>query len=60
MLSKKDAQAIGEAFSPALQNIKYLYFFLIWWVIFALMDPDPHFECGSMWIQNLGETNMIF
>jgi hypothetical protein len=26
---------------PALQNMKILYFFLFWWVIFALLDPDP-------------------
>ncbi len=25
----------------ALQNIKFLNFFLILWVIFALLDPDP-------------------
>ncbi len=32
---------------PALQNMKILYFFLFLWVIFALLDPDPQFECGS-------------
>jgi hypothetical protein len=26
---------------PALQNMKFLYFFLFLWVIFALLDPDP-------------------
>jgi hypothetical protein len=26
---------------PALQNMKFLNFFLLLWVIFALMDPDP-------------------
>jgi hypothetical protein len=26
---------------PALQNMKILYFFLYWWAIFALLDPDP-------------------
>jgi hypothetical protein len=24
---------------PALQNMRYLFSF--WWVIFALLDPDP-------------------
>jgi hypothetical protein len=43
-------QATGEAFSlkrehPALQNMKVLNFFLILWVIFALVDPDP--DSGS-------------
>jgi hypothetical protein len=32
---------------PALQNLKILYFLLFLWVIFALLDPDPKFECGS-------------
>ncbi len=27
--------------------MKFFYFFLILWVIFAFLDPDPHFECGS-------------
>jgi hypothetical protein len=26
---------------PALQNMKILYFFLFFWVIFDLLDPDP-------------------
>ncbi len=26
---------------PALQNMKILYFFQFFWVIFALLDPDP-------------------
>ncbi len=26
---------------PALQNMKIQYFFLFFWVIFALLDPDP-------------------
>jgi hypothetical protein len=32
---------------PALQNTKFPYFFLFMWAIFALLDPDPQFECGS-------------
>jgi hypothetical protein len=35
---------LGEALKrehPALQNIKFLNFFLPLWVIFALIDPDP-------------------
>jgi hypothetical protein len=27
---------------PALQNMKFLYFFQFMWVIFALLDPDPN------------------
>jgi hypothetical protein len=26
---------------PAIQNMKFLQFFLFLWVIFALLDPDP-------------------
>jgi hypothetical protein len=26
---------------PALQNMKFLNFFLLLWVIFAVLDPDP-------------------
>jgi hypothetical protein len=54
LASIKDAQATGEAFSPqkrtsstVLKNMKILDFFLFLWVIFALLDPDPQFECGS-------------
>ncbi len=32
---------------PALQNMKFLNFFLFLWVIFALLDPDPDPESGS-------------
>ena len=32
---------------PALQNMKFLKFFLLLWVIFALLDPDPDSEYGS-------------
>jgi hypothetical protein len=32
---------------PALQNIKFLKFFLLLWVIFALLDPNPDSEYGS-------------
>jgi hypothetical protein len=30
---------------PALQKMKFIYFFLCLWVIFALLDPD--WESGS-------------
>jgi hypothetical protein len=30
----------------ALENMKFLHFFLLW-VIFAFLDPDPHPQCGS-------------
>jgi hypothetical protein len=26
---------------PEIQNMKFLYFFLLLWVIFALLDPNP-------------------
>jgi hypothetical protein len=44
--SIKGVQATGEAFSlkrehPALQKMKFIYFFLCLLVIFALLDPDP-------------------
>jgi hypothetical protein len=29
---------------PALQNMKFLNFLLLLWVIFALLDPDPNFD----------------
>jgi hypothetical protein len=48
--SLKDAQKKPSALKrehPALENMKILYFFLFLWVIFALLDPKPHFECGS-------------
>ncbi len=32
---------------PALQNMKFFNFFLLLWVIFALLDPDPDSESGS-------------
>jgi hypothetical protein len=32
---------------PVLKNMKNLGFFQFLWVIFALLDPDPEFECGS-------------
>jgi hypothetical protein len=38
---------------PALQNMKFLNFFLLLWVIFALLDPDPDSEYGS------GSTDLI-
>ncbi len=46
------SQATGEPSAlkrehPVLKNIKILDFFLFLWVIFALLDPDPQFECGS-------------
>ncbi len=44
---EKDFQAIEEASSalkiehPALQNMNFLNFFLLLWVIFAFLNPDP-------------------
>ncbi len=28
--------------------MKFINFLLFLWVIFALLDPDPYFESGSM------------
>jgi hypothetical protein len=44
--SIKDVQATGKAFSPqkrtsALHKIKFNNCFLLFWVIFARLDPDP-------------------
>jgi len=64
----KDAQTTGEASAlkkehPALQNMKILYFFLYFWVIFALLDPDPATQinadpCGSTTLQ-ITEVDII-
>jgi hypothetical protein len=53
----KDAQAIGEAFSPqkrtsSTSKHENSVLFLFLWVIFALLDPDPATQtnadlCGS-------------
>jgi hypothetical protein len=49
----KVVQATGEAFNP-LKNIQHFLFFnflifiIFWWVIFALLDPDPNSESGSI------------
>jgi hypothetical protein len=40
MLQKKPSAHKRE--HPALQNMKFLSFFLLLWVIFALLDPDPY------------------
>jgi hypothetical protein len=32
---------------PTLQNMNFDTFFLLLWVIFALLDPDPDSEYGS-------------
>jgi hypothetical protein len=43
---KKKPSALKRE-NPALQNMKFLYFFLLLWVIFALLDLDPDSESGS-------------
>ncbi len=51
--SEKDVQATGEAFSPQKRTARiskheiYLLFLFLW-VIFALLDPDPDSESGSI------------
>jgi hypothetical protein len=37
----------------ALENMKFLNLFLLLWVIFPLLDPDPDSEYGS------GSTDLI-
>ncbi len=51
LISIKDVQARGEL--PALQNMKFFNFFLFFWVIFAVLDPDPDLDSGS------GSTDLI-
>jgi hypothetical protein len=49
----KGRPSYRRSLQPSKENIqhfkKILYFFLFFWVIFALLDPvpDPQFECGS-------------
>ncbi len=38
---------------PALQNMKFLHFFLFLQIIFALLDLDPEFETGA------GSTDLV-
>jgi hypothetical protein len=45
MLQEKPSALQRE--HPVFKNMKILDFFLFLWVIFALLDPDPQFECGS-------------
>jgi hypothetical protein len=56
--SIKDVQVTEEALSsqkrhPALQNMKFLNLFLLLWVIFDFLNPDPDSEYGS------GSTDLI-
>jgi hypothetical protein len=37
----KGVQATAENFFPALQNMKFLNFYLFLWVTIAPLDPDP-------------------
>jgi hypothetical protein len=43
-MSKPSALKRGH---PTLQNMNFYKFFLLLWVIFALLDPDPDSESGS-------------
>jgi hypothetical protein len=51
----KNVHATGDAFlltalrreQTALQTMKFLAFSIFLWVIFALLNPDPHSHCGS-------------
>ncbi len=53
----KDAQATRETFTPkkehsALQEMKFLSFFLFLWAIFAFLDPDSNQQLKLMRILN--------
>jgi hypothetical protein len=50
-LQKKQSALKRE--HPAFQNMKYIIFFLLLWVIFALQYPDPDSEYRS------GSTDLI-
>jgi len=57
----KNAKATGEAFSPqkriySISKHEYSVFFLFFWVIFALLDPDPQFVCG--WVSGSATLNL--
>ncbi len=58
-----DVQATGEALvlkreHPALQNMKFLNFFYFF-VIFALLDPDPDSESRSIGlIESVSNPNL--
>jgi hypothetical protein len=47
---------------PALQNMKFLNFFLFLWVIFALRGPDPDPESGYGFtdLTESGSETMVF
>jgi hypothetical protein len=49
---KKKPSAIKRE-HPALQSMKFLNFFLLLWVILALLDPDPDSKYGA------GSTDLI-
>jgi hypothetical protein len=51
MLQKKPSALKSE--HPALQKINFQNFFLLLWVLFALLDPEPDSESGY------GSTDLI-
>ncbi len=56
--STKDVQVTKEDFSSqnrtsGTSKHEMSYFFLLFWVIFAPLDPDPDYEYGS------GSTDLI-
>jgi hypothetical protein len=52
--SKKKPSALKRE-RPALQNMQFLTFFLLLWVIFALLETDPEAKSGS----GNGSTDLI-
>ncbi len=40
--------------------MKFLKFFLLLWVIFALLDPDPDSESGSTDLIQSGSETLVF
>jgi hypothetical protein len=47
MLKLREKPSALKREHPALEKMKILSFFLFFGVIFALLDPDPQFVCGS-------------
>ncbi len=44
--------------NPALQNMKFIKFFLFSWVTFALVDLDPGTQLGSLFLRYREHTSV--
>jgi hypothetical protein len=54
---KKKPSALKRC-HPTLQNMNFYKFFLLLWVIFALLDPDPDSESGSTYLIESGSGTL--